>query len=674
MRMNTKCDGMEIKSEPIGMESIINYEDLFENAPVAYLVIDKKMDIIAANARFLDMTGFLANEVKNSRIAQYILPENFEALQKAINGLNPLHGRISLEIKLTKKDGEIISVRSDISAQKINADSTLYFLTLTESETLSQAQETANLGSKFESIFRCIPEPCLILNEEFQIIEWNDVAANLTGIGSRYAKYSLLEDLQIIGEDDIKYLHEIHEHTLAGNHTTATEFRVNTLDGEEVWLLLYSCPLAFRDEKYIFCMAVDISRRQKLLKEYEAVKKQLSAVLNAVTDLVFFKDKNSVYQGCNRAFEKYANLPESEIIGKTDSEISQRDAARRYMDDDRKMFESGSVTMSIEEDTLNDGRKIIFETIKSPIFSATDELIGMVGVSRDVTERKTLEAKQNEMLAELRKLNENNIMQLHKLNKLNLELSQSRKKLKQLNDTKDKFFSIIAHDLRNPFHLLRTISEMIITRYESMQADEIKDRVKDIHNSSNEAYKLLENLLTWSRSQTGRIRFEPARHDIYELIANSSYALRNHAKRKNITINQDVKIETVAQFDYNMIDTILRNLISNAIKFTNSGGTITVASSILDGKLMISVADNGVGISLEMQSKLFSISDSISTRGTSQEAGTGLGLILTKEFVDYHHGTITVESIPDKGSKFTIELPLNQAKFETTKMMGNADV
>ncbi len=240
-----------------------------------------------------------------------------------------------------------------------------------------------------------------------------------------------------------------------------------------------------------------------------------------------------------------------------------------------------------------------------------------------------------------------------------LELKAAKEELKQAVATKDKFFSIIAHDLANIFNTSLGSSNLL-TSNEQLDNEERTEFLLLIHKSLEKGYSLLRNLLEWSRSQTGRIQVTPTTLNLKNLADQNLALLENNAKTKNITLFSSVEnISVVA--DENMLYTIIRNLLSNAIKFTPKGGKIEISATIVeDGLVEISISDTGVGIKPENLDKLFRIDVSLSTRGTAQEEGTGLGLILCKEFVEKNGGTIGVKSELGKGSRFYFCLPSQQ--------------
>jgi signal transduction histidine kinase len=245
--------------------------------------------------------------------------------------------------------------------------------------------------------------------------------------------------------------------------------------------------------------------------------------------------------------------------------------------------------------------------------------------------------------------------------KTHLELKFSREALKELNATKDKFFSIIAHDLKDPLQFLLLSADSLYNEYDSFDETKKKNYIHRFHNSSQQLSALLENLLVWARSQSGIIKIKPGKIAMGTLAAESIDLLKGNAQKKGIALSSQITPGIFAFADKNLIRTVLRNLISNAVKFTPPGGEVKVnASTSTKGDwLEVSVSDTGVGINAEDITGLFRIDVKKSTRGTAKEKGTGLGLILCKEFVEKNNGSIKVTSTPGKGSCFTFTLPVN---------------
>ena len=239
------------------------------------------------------------------------------------------------------------------------------------------------------------------------------------------------------------------------------------------------------------------------------------------------------------------------------------------------------------------------------------------------------------------------------------ELLAKNKQLQYLNEEKDKFFSIIAHDLRGPLSAFVGASQIITEEIRNMSLDEIKEIAVSMKISATNIYTLLENLLEWSRLRRGGLDFIPELLPLGKKIHEYLEVLSESAQQKNIDINIEVPDNIVIYADNHMIDAVVRNMVSNSIKFSNPGSKVTVSAFYADNNMVdISISDTGIGMSEELKKKIFSMNEKTSRPGTSGEPSTGLGLLLCKEYIDKHHGKISVESVPGKGSKFLISIPV----------------
>lgn len=238
-----------------------------------------------------------------------------------------------------------------------------------------------------------------------------------------------------------------------------------------------------------------------------------------------------------------------------------------------------------------------------------------------------------------------------------LRIVESESNLASLNATKDLFLSIIAHDLKNPFNTIIGFSELMLEKENELSREKSAEYLKVISDCATRAYSLLENLLLWGKAQSGKINFIPINLNLSDCISEALSLIYSQALAKNINISTSVDSTCTVYGDKNMIMTILRNILSNAVKFTPRDGNISIAVAENNEMAEIHVTDSGVGMSKEFSDKLFSIENANSTSGTNNEKGTGLGLLLCKEFVELNGGKIWVESEEGKGSKFIFTLP-----------------
>ena len=295
-------------------------------------------------------------------------------------------------------------------------------------------------------------------------------------------------------------------------------------------------------------------------------------------------------------------------------------------------------------------QKILLEKL---VAQKTSDLQNMNAIltnqAEELSQTNSLLEERQEEIEEQR---EELLVQKESLQKMNIELHD-------LNATKDKFFSIIAHDIKNPFNAVLGFTDLLEENFKEWDDERKLEVVNLINTSAKNLYELLNNLLQWSRSQSGLIEFKPQNTALKDTFNNAIGLFRDTADAKNIELDFEFSdTELMVYADRNMLDAIVRNLISNALKFTKPGGRVNISAEAFEEFAMIKVTDNGVGISPEVQEQLFRIDTHNSTYGTQNESGTGLGLILVREFVTKQGGVIGVESIKGKGSTFHFTLPL----------------
>jgi len=270
--------------------------------------------------------------------------------------------------------------------------------------------------------------------------------------------------------------------------------------------------------------------------------------------------------------------------------------------------------------------------------------------------RLTLEMKENEYIEE--KLQYAKLIN-EQLNEKNEQIASRNEKLKEMNATKDRLFSIIGHDLKNPFTVLISLSQMMNDQLEQLDNEDLKKSLSIINSASNQGFTLLDNLLDWARTQTGEIKFAPAPFLLNESVREVLVQIGSLSERKQIHIMNNIPDSLEITADRNMIQTIFRNLISNSIKFSKQEGNV-VLNALFDptnDNNVITITDHGVGITEENCTNLFDITTNRSTKGTLQESGTGLGLLICKEFIEKHRGNIHVSSVVGEGTQIIFNLP-----------------
>ncbi|MBE0424761.1 MAG: PAS domain S-box protein [Lutibacter sp.] len=370
-------------------------------------------------------------------------------------------------------------------------------------------------------------------------------------------------------------------------------------------------------------------QRQKIHQETLLSKQILRKVLDNIPINVFWKDTASNFLGVNDISLKEMDLEnESDVIGKSDFDFYDKIDAAKYKADEQAIMLSGKPKLNYQESHIKNGENRFYVSNKLPIFDENNQVIGIVGTSEDISERKRI------------------LMELEKLTG----------ELKLQNDTKNKFFSIISHDLINPIGGIIGFSELLKENSENLEREKIKSFATIIHKSANFTLSLLHDLLEWSRVQIGSIEPDKEIFILSDLLTHNIAGVNSLVNSKHIGLTSQFQTNLSVYADKKMISAVIRNLLSNAIKFTPKGGTVTISSeeiNLNDKKFIeITIADTGIGISEENVEKLFKIEHNYRSTGTNNESGTGLGLILCKEFIEKNNGTIKVKSKLNVGSSF----------------------
>lgn len=392
---------------------------------------------------------------------------------------------------------------------------------------------------------------------------------------------------------------------------------------EAIFLLLWEVTLM------LLAFSITLMYNKRLIMDVNAQEEKFSKSFHAAPFIIILSklSDGKIFE-VNNGMQIIAGYKPTEIISLKTTELNlwKRQEDRNTFVAELKS--KGEITEKEYEFCKKSG-EIFIGLISATVIEINDEQC-IISVITDITARKDMEMK----------------------------LVKSEVSLRELNSTKDKFFSIIAHDLKSPFNGIIGFSEVIREQVLKQDYQGIAEYSEIINKSSHQAMNLLSNLMEWSRSQTGRISFHPEYIDMVMLIKSCFELLKLSALQKSITLTHNIPHDLIVPADKAMVETVLRNLISNAIKFTPRGGNVTVVAEKKQNNCLVLVSDSGMGIEKSNIGKLFRIDGNFSEKGTDNESGTGLGLIICKDFIDKHNGKIWVESEYGHGSKFYFSLPI----------------
>jgi PAS domain S-box-containing protein len=375
------------------------------------------------------------------------------------------------------------------------------------------------------------------------------------------------------------------------------------------------------NETIIINSRVEIARNEESLREAEKISRTLLNASGSINILINAADYAIL--DINRAGSLLFGPSSEDIRGTNAADLFRRISDVFHEKLNEALRESKTVRFQEE----NSG-KYFYNQIY-PIKNESGEIHRLAVFIQDISE----------------------IHQIRELRELNNELSE-------LNATKDRLFSVLGHDLRSPVSGILNLAELLDQNLSQYETTKSASFIKSILVTSYQVLNLLDNLTIWAKSRRGQIDFNPVFFRLAGIIPEVTGVMQSAATNKRISIISNIADDVMCYADINMINCILRNLVQNAIKFTNAEGWVKIDSAILPGKIELSVSDNGIGMNDELKQSLFKTNTPVSVQGTSKEKGSGIGLLLCSEFIERHSGAIKVESEPGTGSRFTVTLPL----------------
>ncbi len=492
-------------------------------------------------------------------------------------------------------------------------------------EELQKAKADAEQKEQeFKLLFELSPDLILIQTLEREIIDCNPAGLKFYGVSTKdelkevdLSKYYLNPEDRVVLYKDLK-----RDGFLINREVKSKNF----VEDKVIDCLLSSKIIKNKDGKSLIISWIkDISDKKaaeaNILKLSTAVSQNPAAIV--ITDL-----KGNI-EYVNQQFSVISGYTYEEAIGNNPRVLNSGFHPVEFFKDMWDTILSGKTWYGEIYNKRKDGLLFWEAATIAPILNDKNEIINIVAIKQDVTDRKLAE----------------------------IELVENQKKLKELNETKNKLFSIIGHDLRGPIGNLKSFIEVIIDQKMYDDTESLKQILQVLLTSTSTTFDLLDNLLLWAKSQQNEVVFKPENIDIHQIVDTNIDLVSELAKIKEITIHNQIPNEQIICADKNMIMTVIRNLITNAIKFTGNGKNIYLSIKEDNTLFTVSVKDEGVGISPDNLDKLFNSKESFTTAGTSGEKGTGLGLLICRDFIERHNGTITAESEPGKGTEFKFTIP-----------------
>jgi PAS domain S-box-containing protein len=597
------------------------------------LIIDKNnkpvdYEFVAVNKAFENFIGYKADEIIGKKVSE-VTPEIFKGKFNIIE----LYDNIILKGKYEKLNIYWERLKKWYSLAVFSPAENYFAVIIHDITSQKQILKTYKekerrlttlLSNLPGMVYRCANDK----NWTMKFV--SNGGYNLTGykpeelINNQKVSYGSL----IISENSKKLWQTIQE-CISNRSTYQFEYKIKTKDGriKWVWENGYGVFSEIGELIELEGFIRDISERKLYEESLIKTEKEYRDLYNNAPIGYHELNKDGIVIKVNQTEADLLGYTKDEIIGTpifkyvVGNEIAQEDFSKKIS---KKKEIEGFERVYRKKN----GQTFYVHIEDRLVTNALGEVIGIRSTIQDISKQKEAEEK----------------------------LKVYAEELHQLNLSKDKLFSIVAHDLRGPFHPMLAITDLLATELNELNDDQIKNFSLELNKQLKNQYELLENLLNWTRLQLGRMQFQPIKLRLNHIVDKVVHLLLSNAVKKNIKIeNNVVPISLVA--DQNMLHSILQNLITNAIKFTNPGGIIKLYSEQKDGFVEITIEDNGVGISKDNIEKIFNIDGQITTKGTADEKGTGLGLLLIKEMIEKHSGEIRVESEEGKGSKFIFTIP-----------------
>ena len=494
-----------------------------------------------------------------------------------------------------------------------------------------QRQNSEDILKQSEEKYRLIvensPLGILLFDKKGVVTATNNAHSRI--IGASKEEMIGFDMMNQLNDSKIK---ELILEALNGNATSYEGDYIATLTNKKSIIKLETVPIKDSNDDVIGGISIieDISERKQAENALKESEQKLSSIFNNAIAGICILDLNGKYKYFNSHFAEMLGYERQEMKDFGYLDITFSEDVEKSIEGFNRILNKKEQRARLEKRYVRkDGTVFWVDLSVAALLNDNGEVESITNIIVDITNNKATEQKNHEI----------------------------NQKLVEINATKDKFFSIISHDLRNNLGSFRNVTQLLLESYEHFSNDEMKESLSLINSTSKRVYNLLENLLEWSRSQTGRIPFNPEPFNLYLTVNNIVGLMKTNAKEKNIDLISEVPEFSYVYADVNMINTVLRNLVTNAIKFTPSNGRITLTSTHFEDKVIVCVKDKGVGIPEQVISKLFRIDENHTTMGTANEQGSGLGLILCKEFIEKNNGKIWAESTIGEGSTFSFSLP-----------------
>ena len=645
------------------IEKELLYRSVFNLSPSGILLTDISGTIVDCNEAVCKSTGYRKKELVGQSVRILVPPEKLPEVDKHISILasnKPLYH----EVTNVRKDGALRDMELN-ETTIVLPDGRKGILSITNDVTDRRLAEKAL--SESEEKYRIVVENAS--DGIFIMVDWKIVYANnaLSVIGG-YAKDELI-GMPILGfvhPEEVQTIVDRQRRRLSGEHVEQLyETRLRYKNGNYVPAEINVGTLRLNSKPATLVMVRDITDR----KRAEATRHTLLEISEAVHST---QDLYDLFRAIHKSIQKL--MPANNFYIALYDEKTDLLSYPYLHDEYRSAPKPGKLGKGLTDYVLRTGKSLLVDRQwqsdqearhelkivgKKPAIwlgvplSSGSSTIGVMAV-HNYDDINAYSGKDKDILTFV---SEQVVMAINR-KQAEEQIKKYIEELKLANLNKDRLYSIIAHDLRSPFHPLIGLSDLLATGIDTMSTEKIRQNSLDINILVRNLYELLDNLLTWTRMQRGKFEFQPEDVDLPSVAEKVIDLLKANASKKRIKLESLIIQNSPMMTDRTMITSILQNLLSNAIKFTNQGGLVRVAGEQFADHMLMSVTDNGIGMDAETIADLFKIENESSTLGTEGERGTGLGLLLCKEMIEKHGGKIWVESELGKGTTFYFTLPI----------------
>jgi PAS domain S-box-containing protein len=633
------------------------------------VVVHRKQEIVYYNAVAESIVGVPRSKMRTLDDWRTTLPDEsknlFEELERSYQERYDM-APTTFELALSNARNEERHVEFNVSAIEYDGKPAQLVVFTDITDRKLAIDELRRSETQFRSVWERSFDGMRAVNEEGVVVMVNDAYCRMA---DKSRDELIGEHYSVIYEPDVANRFQILSDRIRTDSVEPHLERESILwNGKRVWFEISNSFIEGPAGKTLLSIFRDVTARKLAEEELKRSQDLYRTLFELIGDYAYKFRINRYSAKLEWVSDSFADVTGYSVEAAQSGEINWtniphpddrqiiRERVRRMLSGNPDMREYRYVTRAGETRWARDYAQPMLD-------ERTGEVVSIIGAVQDVTNRKNSEQRLRDYAEELRANRDQLEERAAELTTLNRRLAESEERLQKINADKDKLFSVVAHDLRSPFTGLIGYAEMLALEIDSLEPSEIKRFAGSMYRSISDIKNLIDNLLEWTRLQSGRITAAPATTYLVDAASEIVALYQSSASKKSIRLIDDVDPTLTVFADRNLLAAALRNLVGNAVKFTREGGVVRISAERGNREVVVSVADDGVGMSEERAAGIFDSANRQSSPGTADEKGSGLGLVITKEFVELNGGVIAVESAPDKGSVFRFTVPAADPKL-----------